>query len=70
MDVDDEVAALERELQACDVRLGLMPPADAGNRNDTLRRELEHRRADVLRRLEEIGAISRLEREVGSSTAN
>jgi hypothetical protein len=48
----------------------LMPPADAGNRNDTLRRELQHRRADALRRLEELGAVSRLEREVGSSTAN
>ncbi len=49
MAVDEEMLALAREVQACDVRLGLMP--NDGERAAALRRELERRRDEAARRL-------------------
>ena len=49
MSVDTELLALAREVQGCDVRLGLLPPED--RRNVELRRELEERRASAAERL-------------------
>jgi hypothetical protein len=49
MSVDTELLALAREVQGCDVRLGLLPPDES--RNLELRRELAERRASAAERL-------------------
>jgi hypothetical protein len=48
---DKERLELVREIQACDVRLDLLPPGD--NRSLELRSELEERRARAAERLAE-----------------
>jgi hypothetical protein len=49
MAVDDEMLQLAREVQGCDVRLGLMPAGEA--RGADLRDELRRRRDEAARRL-------------------
>jgi hypothetical protein len=49
--IDGELLALAREVQACDVRLALLGPFDADDRHESLRAELENRRADAARQL-------------------
>ena len=54
MSVDAELLQLAREVQACDVRLGLISADD--RRNVQFRRELEQRRATAAARLAELEA--------------
>jgi hypothetical protein len=49
MSVDTELLALAREVQACDVRLALLPPGNG--RRAAFRSELEERRASAAERL-------------------
>ena len=55
MSVSEELMALAREVQACDVRLGLLPVA-SDDRNDAFRRELQDRRRDAAARLAQLEA--------------
>ena len=56
MDAEKERVALAREIQGCDVRLGLLPPAGQEPRNEAFRAELEQRRVDALQRLAQLEA--------------
>jgi hypothetical protein len=59
MSADQEQLALAREIQACDVRLDLLPPFGQEPRNEAFRDELRKRRDDAARRLAELDAIQR-----------
>jgi hypothetical protein len=48
---EDDESELLREVQACDVRLGLLPPFDSTGRNEAFRHELQERRARAVERL-------------------
>ncbi len=49
---DAERDVLVREIQACDVRLGLLPPLEGqGSRHEAFREELLHRREAAVQRL-------------------
>jgi hypothetical protein len=49
---DDERLELVREIEACDVRLRLLPPADGTALDASFRRELQQRRDVAAARLE------------------
>ena len=51
---DAERAVLVREIQACDVRLGLLPPEGQESRHETFREELLHRREAAAQRLAQL----------------
>jgi hypothetical protein len=60
MSADQEQLALAREIQACDVRLDLLPPSfGQESRSDWFRDELRQRRDDASRRLAELEATQR-----------
>lgn len=48
---DDEQMALVREIEACDVRLSLLPAFDGTELDASFRRELQARRDDAAARL-------------------
>lgn len=56
---DEHEFELEREVQGCEVRLGLLPPFDGTGRNDAFRQELQDRRAHALRRLADLRSSKR-----------
>jgi hypothetical protein len=56
MNADMERFALAREIQACQVRLELLPPYGQEPRNEAFRDELRQRRDDATRRLAELEA--------------
>jgi hypothetical protein len=49
--VDEEEARLVREIEACEVRLRLLPPFDGRDLDESFRRELEQRRDDAAAKL-------------------
>jgi hypothetical protein len=57
MSIDEQRHALAREVQACDVRLSLLPPFGQEPRNETFREELLQRRHDAA---SELAALKRL----------
>jgi hypothetical protein len=50
-DRDEEQLMLVREIEACDVRLRLLPPFDSNERDQSFRRDLQRRRDDAAARL-------------------
>jgi len=48
---DEERLTLAREIEACDVRLRLLPPFESNDRDESFRRELQQRRDDAAARL-------------------
>jgi hypothetical protein len=54
MSVDVEMLELAREVQACEVRLGLMPASLGDSRNEAFRQELLDRHAIAAKRLAEL----------------
>jgi hypothetical protein len=47
MSIDEQRHALAREIQACDVRLSLLPPFGQEPRNEAFRDELHRQRDDA-----------------------
>ena len=58
MTIDEQRHALAREIQACDVRLGLLPPFGQEPRNERFREELHERRAEAARALAALAKLS------------
>jgi hypothetical protein len=54
MSADEEQLALSREIQACEVRLRLLPPFESDDRNEAFKHELEQRRTAAAKRLGEL----------------
>ncbi len=59
MSADEEQLALAREIQACDVRLDLLPPVGQEPRNEAFRGELQQRRDEAANRLAQLDATQR-----------
>ena len=57
MSTDEQRHVLAREIQACDVRLSLLPPGQ-GPRNDTFREELRGQRDEAARALAALERLS------------
>ena len=53
---DGEEVELLREIEACEVRLRLLPPTDVTDRDESFRRELVERRDAAAARLARAGA--------------
>ena len=58
MAVDAEMLRLARELQGCEVRLGLIGPEGREGRASAMRRDLEQRRDEMRARLAKLEAAA------------